>query len=132
MISSEKFLIEKIKQLISVYTDTKLSLAFDKLTETFYIKVCPAKNYLNSSDLQDLSADLLDEFLDLYPDDSMVFITEHSLVKFSEFDSEYAGVDYKEKVVKKPFFLDNFLNFELDIKKNETVFTTDNTYALAA
>ncbi|WP_316778450.1 hypothetical protein [Pedobacter antarcticus] len=132
MKSTKEYITQELKSLVKEFDQIKASYRYDRLCETFYIQILPSKFYKESEALIERRFDILDEFLDLFPNESIVFLTEGNLINMDSVELCVQGKMYgTNKFISKVSNYKSF-NFELELPVPSNDLSYENNYALAA
>ena len=130
------YVVQQLNELVSEFIDIQASYRYDHLCETFYVKILPSVTFKEDDSLTCKRADILDNFLDVYPDESIVFLTEGSSIKMELIEYFVEGDNYNcvEILSKTKKLLANYKNFEFTIEgmPDAIAMPDGDTYALAA
>lgn len=93
------YIIDKINELSSYYPTTKVGYYVDEFSNSNYIKVLPSDEFDNNKDYQKFEANFIIDFIDKFPYEEIVFISEKSLIDLSEPLYEIEGELYSKNEV---------------------------------
>lgn len=93
--SASEFVIEKINAIVELFPFVSCRYQFDEFSQSHYIEVIP-KQYLEiSEDFTLFQCDVISEFMDEFPNESVTFITEGDLVEIRDVLYSASGKLYK-------------------------------------
>lgn len=92
----KEFIKASINNIIREFDNVSCAYEYDLVCDTHYIKILPTDFFYNSDQLAEKQVDIIEAFYDAYPDASIIFLTEGSLIKIS--NPEYV-VDGKKFAV---------------------------------
>ena len=129
ILTSIDFIIKELKSLHNKFTNSNIRYEFCNSSNTHLVEVTPFEFY-NSETYMEAELGFEDLFLDKFPNEDLVFISEQSLSKISnpifELFSEKTGFFRTDFIVDS-----SFSNF-IDICEDDYHLTGENNYALAA
>jgi len=101
--NANEFVIEKIKVIVELFPFTSCRYQFDEFSQSHYIEVIP-KHYLEiSEEFTSFQCDVISEFMDEFPNESVSFITEGDLVEVTDSLFSASGkCYYRAKLVSYP------------------------------
>lgn len=89
----KEFFKEKIDQLVSIFTNAKVSYEYDQLDGTHFIEVLPQDIY-DSDEFLDWECETFKEFISAYPCENICFISEDASVTIENIEYAKEGIDY--------------------------------------
>lgn len=129
ILTSIDFIIKELKSLHNKFTNSNIRYEFCKFSNTHLVEVTPFEFY-NSEIYMEAELDFEDLFLDNFPNEDLVFISEQSLSKISnpifEIFSEKTGF------FRTDFIVYPSLSTFVDICEDDYHLMGENNYALAA
>lgn len=93
--NSITFVKNQINELVERFTNIKCSYDHDKSFYTHYIEIIPSSEFKNNKNLNNYLDDLFFDFIDIYPKESITFLTEDSLIKLDKIVYEKSGSNYQ-------------------------------------
>ncbi|WP_333696548.1 hypothetical protein [Flavobacterium sp.] len=103
------YIIEKINDLVSVFPSLKVSYQIDNYSNSNYIKVIPKKDFESNLEYQKFETELIIEFIEKYPFDEIVFVTDDCLI----------DIDKPIYEIEGSLFIQNYLEWNSDLWSNE-------------
>jgi hypothetical protein len=89
---------EFIKNCICLITDrfpsVKVSYEFEKHSCTHFLEINPSSIFRNNEDYKNLQDEIFDEFIELFPYESICFISDDSIVGIENIEFESVGANY--------------------------------------
>jgi len=115
---SKEYIENKLNELFTKFGDIKIRYEYRANTCSHLIEVIPFSFFDKNEDYMKLEANIEDEFESLFPDESIIFISEGSLseIKRSDFNLGYAAEDLIEEVLNLEVGK-SYLNREGDVVK---------------
>jgi hypothetical protein len=92
--TSIEFVKRRIDKLVSVFSDIKCRYEFDQYSNTHLIEILPNSVYKINTDYHQFETSIIDEFIELYPYESICFITDDSMLKIENAIYESKGLTY--------------------------------------
>lgn len=125
--TSIEFIISELKSLHNKFTSSNIRYEFSKACNTHLIEVTPLEFY-NSESYMEYELNLEDKFIENYPLEDLIFISDQSLNKITNPIFEI----FCEKVggFRTDFIV--FPSFDFDSCQNVYEQMGENNYALAA
>lgn len=129
----KEYIIFKLNELVNIFPNLKCSFRYDNFCETFYIELLPASFYKQSNELKNIRIDILDEFIELYNNESIIFLTEGDFINMEQVEYTVSGKNYSSR----EFLFKNIDKFsalisEINISLPHSTLAGENNYALAA
>jgi hypothetical protein len=94
MIQPKEFIKSKLTSLVSIFDSIICRYEFHKSSNAHYIEINPSEQFNNIS-LQEAMAELMYSFYDVYPNESLVFLTESDGFDLVEPEFMAKGINYK-------------------------------------
>ena len=103
------YIIDRINDLVSAFPCFKVSYQIDNYSNSNYIKVIPKEDFESNLEYQKFETELIIDFIEKYPFDEIVFVTDDSLIDIEEPIYEIEG----------SLFSQNNLDWNSDFWSNE-------------
>jgi hypothetical protein len=110
------FIISRLSKLVEDITELRILYKFDVYSREHLIKVLPSEEFKSNSNYHRLEEILLFEFIEKFPLDNLVFLTEGDWIDIKQHEIEFVGSLYSiNGIVSKlkngynPVFNDNKL-----------------------
>jgi hypothetical protein len=75
-----KFIDDSLNKLLDRFPSSILEYQYKDISDTHFIKISP-KRYFQEEDFIDIDFELSDKFSELFPDSSLCFLTDDSIIK---------------------------------------------------
>jgi len=82
----DKFIENKLSELVDKFPQIKVRYEYDEMCSLHTIEVLPKEIYNNNSDYQCWEEYVIFEFIDIYPEHNISFITDGALVPIGEIE----------------------------------------------
>lgn len=82
--TAKEFVIENAKVITERFPITSCRYQIDEFEQSHYIEVLPKQIFESSDDFALFQCDVISEFMDEFPNQSIIFITEGDLVEISD------------------------------------------------
>lgn len=130
--SSKEYIKDKLTQIIKVFKRAKFNYEFDELSNIHAIKVLPSDFYEINDDFAEFQSSLIEFFIEHYPNESVLFISDESLIDV--INPEFTAIgDFYIDPFKKIDLLNKLLkSFDYSFDKKPEKIAGENNYALAA
>lgn len=123
---AKTFIISQLAKVVEDISELKILYKFDVYSREHLIKVLPSYEYRSNSNYHKFEEELLFEFIEKFPFDNLVFLTEGDWIDINHHDLEFVGSHYFNKSIiwklkdgYNPTFNDNklfaFTNINEDI-----------------
>lgn len=86
--TAKDYIEEKLKELKSTFTDIQIRYGYDPDTGSHLVKIAPSYFREGNEDYFKEEAKIVDEFNQLFPSESIDFISEDSSIKIENTDLE--------------------------------------------
>lgn len=113
---AKTFIISRLSKIVEDITELRILYKFDVYSREHLIKVLPSSEFKRNSNYHRFEEELLFEFIEKFPFDNLVFLTEGDWIDINQHDLEFIGSRYlinsivwKLKDVYNPTFNDNKL-----------------------
>jgi hypothetical protein len=88
------FIKSKIDYLVNKYPNIKVTLEVDSFSESYYLQVLPAHFFITDKNFLEDETNILLEFINLFPYQSITFCTEGDFYEIQNEDYISIGKDY--------------------------------------
>ena len=123
-----EFLISKIKELVILLPNTKVRYENHELSKTHFVEVVPKSIYHNDNIFSAWEEDVTFEFIQIYPDQNICFISDDAIVGITTIDYEQKGNLYDV-----PFSINQpNINFSLEYQQPNRIVNQIFTIPIAA
>ena len=136
---SQEYIKVHLKGIVNKFPQISFSYQYDKIENLHIIQVRPLEQYETNQEYKEAEGDLTFEFDNLFFPESLVFVSDESLIQVDEpeFVIEHIVSEFKvslsEAEFTMPVFENDLFKFgALDGFKEEDYFFGENNYALAA
>ncbi len=119
------YIISRINDLVSTFPFFKVSYQIDDYSNSNYIKVTPREYFDNNLEYQKFETELIIDFIDKYPLDEIVFITDDSLIDINNSIYEIEGELFSQNNLawNTDFWTNNIeLEYNLTLNKSKNKF----------
>ena len=106
---SKEFIVEKLKELVSIFPDLKVRYEFDSNTLTHKIEINPLELFESNDDYLNAEMNLENDFEDTFPNENIIFISNDSLTQIHNPEYEFG---YNISIGEQ-----TYINFHYDISK---------------
>ena len=90
----KEFIKTSIENIVMEFDNVSCAYEYDLVCDTHYIKILPSDFFNNSDALAAKQVDIIEAFYNSYPDASIIFLTDGSLIKISNPECTVAGKKY--------------------------------------
>lgn len=90
----KEFLIERIKELVNLFPDTKARYENHELSNTHFIEVVPNEFYRLNDEYKEWEEKIVFQFIEQFPSQNVCFISDDAIVGIDNCDYEISGVRY--------------------------------------
>ena len=97
MMTAKDYIEEKLRMLKSTFADIQIRYEHDPVAKSHLVEIIPSYFKEGNEDYFKEEAKIVDEFNQLYPDDSLDFISKDSSIKIEDADLEL-GFDQSRQV----------------------------------
>lgn len=136
---SQEYIKEHLRGIVNEFPQISFSYQYDKIENLHIVQVTPIAQYVSNQEYKDAECDLTFEFDNLFFPESLVFVSDESLIQVDEpeFVIEQVKSEFKlslsEAEFTIPVFEDDLFKFNMfGGFKEEDYFFDENNYALAA
>lgn len=91
--NAKEYIINCLQRFVETFKSAKARYKYDSLSQSHTIEVSPLSVY-ESDEFLDWEGDVFDEFVNLYPSDTIGFISEDALVSINSVDYSVEGIEY--------------------------------------
>jgi hypothetical protein len=95
-----------IKDLLHFFPNVKVRYDHDKESDTHTLEVVPNEVYHKDESFNDWQGDAIMSFIELFPDESICFVTDDSLLGLTTHQQEYLGMFYGQEIKPQPIYDD--------------------------
>lgn len=136
---SQEYIKEHLRGIANKFPQISFSYEYDKIENLHIVQVTPIEQYVANSEYKDAEGDMTFEFDNLFFPESLVFVSEESLIQVDEpdFVIEHTGTEFNLSISEIELAVSIYGNdtFEFNmfngIEDKEYIFD-ENNYALAA
>jgi len=89
-----EFIKERIDRLVTRFTNIRCRYEHDLFSNTHLIEVLPAEVYNNDESYAEAEVDIISEFIELFPYESICFVTDDALTPIQEAQYIKSGTAY--------------------------------------
>jgi len=82
--NAQSYIKNKIQELVEKFPQLKAGYSFEPLTMAHYIKIEPSKEFNQNNDYIAFETDFILSFIDRYPFEEIVFITEEDIIDLED------------------------------------------------
>ncbi|SHJ57266.1 hypothetical protein SAMN05444280_12313 [Tangfeifania diversioriginum] len=137
--NAKTYITSKLKELLNSVPNIKVIYKNDSLSQEHLIKVLPKEQYEHNEDFHEFEENIIFDFIDNYPTESLVFLTDDEWIDVKIPDEIFVGQDfytYKEQEVEVEIidnneevtkFADNEL-FEFDSVNEDDIELSDDMF----
>ncbi len=95
--NAKTFIISKLSQLVIDISELRILYKFDAFNKDHLIKVLPKNEYQKNTNYHEFEEVLIFDFIDKYPYDNLVFLSEDDSIDIENYDEEFLGKEYELK-----------------------------------
>lgn len=96
MNNPKEFLEAKLMKLVTDFKNILCRYEFHSQSDAHYVEVNPSEQY-NNDEIRLVLAEIMYDFYDVYPNESLVFITEADSISLDSPDLVIKGIEYYTK-----------------------------------
>lgn len=122
MINPKELLEAELKKLVMNFKNVLCRYEFHSQSDAHYVEINPSEQY-NENSIRESMADIMYSFYDIFPNESLVFLTETDGISLDNPELTIKGEEYSTKW-KCFTAIEDYLDF--------IQVAGDNNYALAA
>lgn len=111
------FIISSILDTTYIFEQVQCRYKYDELLETHYVEILPSSIFKDSKELKNYRGQILDKFYENFPTESLVFLTEGSLIEFGKEEVKAVGSKFSTVPTINPFFDKCFEPLLVEYKK---------------
>jgi hypothetical protein len=89
--TAKQYIFKNLETLVNQFLEISFSYEYHPLSDTHFVHVRPLKDYTDNKKYQLAEVAFVDKFLDLYPTDSIAFVSDESLVTVSKPERVFAA-----------------------------------------
>lgn len=108
--NAKMFIISSIKGLVSDIPEIKILYKFDTLSKEHLIKVLPLQEFKDNTDYHRWEEEILFDFIEEFPYDNLVFISDDDWIDIPEPEEVFEGVNFNKENIF--FDLSKYVNIE--------------------
>ncbi len=90
----KEYIISKLNSFIHEFPQTRVRYEYDVLSDTHFIEVVPNQVYHLNDDYIQWEGDMFDDFIELFPNDNLGFMSDDAIVGLENIDYELRGLLY--------------------------------------
>jgi hypothetical protein len=94
--SARAYLESKVNELVVKFPEVRVRYDYHLLSSTHTLEIVPNELYNFNEAYKIWEEDLLFEFIDLFPDESISIVTDDSLLGLEKFEVEFVGASYNK------------------------------------
>ena len=113
MEKSQIFLQESFKSIIETISVLKIDYKFNNCYNEHLIRVYPEDEYKNNLHYKELEANLIFDFIDRFPNESLVFINDDEWLNIEKPDNSFKGDNFESMWLD--FYCEDSFVFDNDI-----------------
>lgn len=122
---SLEFIKNKIDYLVVKYPNTKYRYEIDYSDDTHYVEVKSNEMTTQDNNLLDEEAEIMDEFMNLYPFEGITFFSESDFIEIQKPIYEMEGQEFKKTNQLREFLQGIVRGFTQDNINNNTLLFND-------
>jgi hypothetical protein len=88
------YILSKLEELVQLVPQVRISYEYDSLSKDHLIKVVPQDQYQNNLSYQKFEEELVTDFINIFPFDNLVFLTEDDWIDLKHPDEVFEGYLY--------------------------------------
>ena len=114
------YIKNKLENLIDIFPQMKVSYEFEKLSNSHFIEILPSKEFRENLKYSKYETNLIMDFITMYPNEDIVFVTENDLIEVNNPSYIKKGVLYDKDTLfwNSNIWSNNSIsNFSLKSKK---------------
>lgn len=120
--TSREYIKNRLQKLLKFYPQLTFFYQFDERTDLHQVLVEPQTEFRSNQEFQNDEADFIFDFDNLFFPESILFISEDSLIK----------INSPEFIIYTPSVIELSFDYSLMNIKDKAYFAGENNYALAA
>lgn len=94
MITSKDYIKSRMESLVKEFKNIKTSYSFHELSGTHSIEIIPRDVYYIEEGISDWENNLILDFIDLYPQESLCVLTDDSIIPIQDVEFELYGSEF--------------------------------------
>lgn len=134
--NSKEYIRKELKNIIEVFKNIKLLYEYDELCKIHTVKILPNDFTELNDKFAEFQYSLIEYFMDKYPNESVLFITNDSPIKINNPEFTFIGelyLDINKRLTQIEFSkLLKSLSTNCNFNKKPEKIAGENNYALAA
>jgi hypothetical protein len=88
---ASEYIIDKSNELVMLFPNIRVRYDFDKEANTHFVEVVPSEIHKGSEEYKNTEEEITIEFIHLFPDEGICFISDDALVGIDKVDYEAVG-----------------------------------------
>lgn len=102
--TSKEFISKELENFIDQFPQVRVRYEFHEFSGAHFIEVLPCEVYSSNEEYISWESEMLDKFVELYPEEGICFISDDALVGIKNAEYTLRGKDYArgESKAKKP------------------------------
>lgn len=117
----KEYLVQQGNNIVETFRDIKIRISYNSMADIHFIEVHPKSKY--NDDVKLFVSYILDDFYEIFPDDSLAFVTSEDLVEGQKNDNWIQGENFK---------VDWSIWFNMNKIEDSKQQITENDYCLVA
>ncbi len=94
---AKQFILQKMSDLVTLFPKVRVRYDFHFLSKTHALEIVPNKVYDFDQSYKSWESDALFEFMDLFPEESITFVSDNSILGIDKVDYELVGDMFAEQ-----------------------------------
>ena len=120
--TSQEFVVMKLKELTSEFSNIMCRYENDFISNTHFVEVVPRVILESNRDFKRMEKQVMMEFINLFPNQNLCFLSDDALVGLDKIDFEVKGALYDTLYSFNKIFYKVINNYELDLKPSRHSF----------
>ena len=126
MENAKTYILSKLSHITKSVPELKILYKYDFLTRDHLIKVLPLDEYKNNEEYHTLEEELLFSFIEKFPNDSLVFLSEGDWIDIESPDEVFTGWFYDRWNENYISFFESFNDVEFNIHSSFIISDIDD------
>lgn len=93
--SPKSFTTSKLSQFVLLFPSTRVRYEYDTLSDVHFIEIIPNEVYHSDKGYINWEVSFYDEFVSLFPDESISFITDDALISLKNPSDTFYGHEFE-------------------------------------